>query len=250
MSEELDLTVIIPAYNEEKRLGGTLEKIRAYLDGKPWSYEVIVVDDGSRDGTVDLVEKWEKGFPQLRHVKNATNRGKGFSVRNGMLRGKGRLLLFTDSDLSTPIEDIDKLMDAIDGGCDMAIGSRAIEGSNVLVSQPAYRVFMGKVFNLLVRIIFGSSIRDTQCGFKLFRREAAEVIFPRQTIWRFGFDVEIVFIGERLGYRVCEVPVIWENSEETKVSALRDSVSMFLDLIRIRWRLRKIPRHNVKHGNE
>ena len=250
MTEELDLTVIIPAYNEEKRLGGTLEKIRAYLDGKPWSYEVIVVDDGSRDGTVDLVEKWEKQYPQLRHVKNASNRGKGFSVRNGMLRGKGRLLLFTDSDLSTPIEDIDKLMDAIDGGCDIAIGSRAVEGSDIVVSQPAYRVFMGKVFNLLVRIIFASSIRDTQCGFKLFRREAAEVIFPRQTIWRFGFDVEIVFIGERLGYRVCEVPVIWENSEETKVSALRDSVSMFLDLIRIRWRLRKIPRHNVKHGNE
>ena len=208
------------------------------------------MDDGSRDGTVDLVEKWEKQFPQLRHVKNASNRGKGFSVRNGMLRGKGRLLLFTDSDLSTPIEDIDKLMNAIDGGCDIAIGSRAIEGSNIVVSQPAYRVFMGKVFNLLVRIIFTSNIRDTQCGFKLFRREAAEVIFPRQTVWRFGFDVEIVYIGERLGYRVCEVPVTWENSEETKVSALRDSVSMFLDLIRIRWRLRKIPRSTVKQGNE
>jgi len=248
MSEELFLSVIIPAYNEEKRLGDTLDKIQEYLGGKQWTWEVIVVDDGSKDGTVDLVEDREESFPGLRLVKNATNRGKGFSVRNGMMRGKGKYLLFTDSDLSTPIGDLDKLIERLEqGDCDIAIGSRALPESNITVPQPGHRVFMGRVFNGLVRVLFGTDIRDTQCGFKVFRREAAEAIFPKQSVWRFGFDVEILFIGERLGFQVCEVPVTWENSEDSRVSALKDSLSMFLDLIRIRRRISAIPRETRGH---
>ena len=239
MTEEIYMSIILPAYNEEKRLGPTLARIVEYLDGKDWSAEIIVVDDGSRDGTVKLVEEWMKKDSRIRLVRNPENKGKGFSVRNGMLRARGKYRLFSDSDLSTPIEELDKLLSHIGGGVDVAIGSSSIEGSDVQVSQPFYRVFMGKTFNFLVRLLFQTKMRDTQCGFKLFTKEAVESVFPKAQVNRFGFDVEVLCLAENMGYKVKEVPVVWINSEETKVSAVKDSLDMFLDLIRIRMRLGK-----------
>ena len=239
MSEEIYMSIILPAYNEEKRLGPTLERILEYLENKPWEAEIVVVDDGSSDGTVRLVDEWIKKDERIRLVRNPENKGKGFAVRNGMMHAKGRYRLFSDSDLSTPIEELDKLLAYIGGRVDVTIGSRSIPGSDVRVPQPFYRVLMGKIFNLIVRLMFQTKMRDTQCGFKLFTRAAAEDVFPKAVVNRFGFDVEILFLAEKLGYKVKEVPVVWINSEETKVSAVRDSVDMFIDLFRIRMRLRK-----------
>jgi dolichyl-phosphate beta-glucosyltransferase len=239
MSEETYMSIILPAYNEENRLGPTLTRIGEYLDTKNWTAEIIVVDDGSKDRTVDLVKDWMKKDVRIKLVRNSENKGKGFSVRNGMSRATGRYRLFSDSDLSTPIEELDKLLSYIGGRVDITIGSRSIEGSDVQVKQVFYRVLMGKIFNLIVRILFHTKMRDTQCGFKLFTREAAEDVFPKAVVNRFGFDVEVLFLAEKLGYKVQEVPVVWINSEESKVSAVRDSIDMFIDLFRIRMRLRK-----------
>lgn len=239
MSEETYMSIILPAYNEENRLGPTLTRIGEYLDTKNWAAEIIVVDDGSKDRTVDLVKEWMKKDVRIKLVRNPENKGKGFSVRNGMSRATGRYRLFSDSDLSTPIEELDKLLSYIGGRVDITIGSRSIEGSDVQVKQVFYRVLMGKIFNLIVRILFHTKMRDTQCGFKLFTREAAEDVFPKAVVNRFGFDVEVLFLAEKLGYKVQEVPVVWINSEESKVSAVRDSIDMFIDLFRIRMRLRK-----------
>lgn len=239
MSEETYMSIILPAYNEENRLGPTLTRIGEYLDTKNWTAEIIVVDDGSNDRTVDLVKEWMKKDVRIKLVRNPENKGKGFSVRNGMLRATGRYRLFSDSDLSTPIEELDKLLSYIGGRTDVTIGSRSIAGSDVQVSQAFYRMLMGRIFNLIVRILFHTKMRDTQCGFKLFTREAAEDVFPKAVVNRFGFDVEVLFLAEKLGYKVQEVPVVWINSEESKVSAVRDSIDMFIDLFRIRMRLRK-----------
>jgi dolichyl-phosphate beta-glucosyltransferase len=239
MSEETYMSIILPAYNEENRLGPTLTRIGEYLDTKNWTAEIIVVDDGSKDRTVDLVKEWMKKDVRIKLVRNPENKGKGFSVRNGMSRATGRYRLFSDSDLSTPIEELDKLLSYIGGRIDVTIGSRSIVGSDVQVKQVFYRVLMGKIFNLIVRILFHTKMRDTQCGFKLFTREAAEDVFPKAVVNRFGFDVEVLFLAEKLGYKVQEVPVVWINSEESKVSAVRDSIDMFIDLFRIRMRLRK-----------
>lgn len=239
MNKDIYMSIILPAYNEENRLGPTLTRIGEYLDTKEWTAEIIVVDDGSKDGTVDLVEEWMKKDERIKLVRNPENKGKGFSVRNGMLRAKGRYRLFSDSDLSTPIEELDKLLSYIGGRTDVTIGSRSIEGSDVQVSQALYRMLMGRIFNLIVRILFQTKMRDTQCGFKLFTRKAAEDVFPKAVVNRFGFDVEVLFLAEKLGYKVQEVPVVWINSEESKVSAVRDSIGMFIDLFRIRLRLRK-----------
>ncbi len=239
MNKDIYMSIILPAYNEENRLGPTLTRIGEYLDTKEWTAEIIVVDDGSKDGTVDLVEEWMKKDERIKLVRNPENKGKGFSVRNGMLRAKGRYRLFSDSDLSTPIEELDKLLSYIGGRIDVTIGSRSIAGSDVQVSQALYRMLMGRIFNLIVRILFQTKMRDTQCGFKLFTRKAAEDVFPKAVVNRFGFDVEVLFLAEKLGYKVQEVPVVWINSEESKVSAVRDSIGMFIDLFRIRLRLRK-----------
>lgn len=239
MANEIFMSIILPAYNEENRLGPSLDRIISYLDTKDWNAEIIVVDDGSTDNTVALVHEWAKKDTRVKLVCNPENKGKGFSVRNGMLHAKGRYRLFSDSDLSTPIEELDKLLDCSVQGTDVCIGSRSIEGSDVQVSQAFYRVLMGRTFNLLVRILFHTKMRDTQCGFKLFSNEAVEDVFPKSVINRFGFDVEVLFLAERLGYTVQEVPIVWINSEETKVSAVKDSIDMFIDLFRIRMRLRK-----------
>ncbi len=239
MSEQApSISIVIPAYNEERRLDRTLGCIRDYFSGSPmWSggIEMIVVDDGSTDGTARLVQDWARQVPCLRLVSNGRNRGKGYSVRHGMLEARGRLALFTDADLSAPIEECEKLLAAIDAGNDCAIGSRAIDRSLIAVHQSPFREMAGNTFNVFVKVIIGLPFQDTQCGFKLFVRDRCRVIFEQQRIERFGFDPEILFLAHRHGLRAAEVPVRWAHNPATKVHVWRDSLLMFAELIYIRW---------------
>lgn len=230
------LSIVIPAYNEEKRLPLTLETVLRYLDRQTFSFvEILVVDDGSRDGTAVLVERVAARDPRLRLLRNPGNRGKGYSVRHGMLEGQGEYILFTDADLSSPIEELVKLRDAVEREkAAVAIGSRALDRSLVGVHQPFFREASGRFFNLAMRLVTGLPFRDTQCGFKLFQREAAREIFARQTLDGFGFDVEALYLAQLLGYRVVEVPVRWNDVEGTKVSLLH-GLKAFLDPLRVRW---------------
>jgi dolichyl-phosphate beta-glucosyltransferase len=231
------ITIVIPAYNEERRLPATLSAVLAHLSRREWRFaEVLVVDDGSTDGTVGVVEEFCRSHPAVRLLKNPGNRGKGYSVRHGMLEAKGDWVLFSDADLSAPIEEMDKLLEAAEQqGVAVAIGSRALDRSLIAVHQSFFRESAGRVFNLLMQLLTGLRFQDTQCGFKLFEARAAREVFRRQQLERFGFDAEVLFIGRRLGYRTVEVPVRWSHSEGTKVSMFRDSLNMFLDLLRIRW---------------
>jgi len=233
-----DLSIIIPAYNEEARLPRTLAKIRDYLAHEslgPDQVEILVVDDGSRDGTARAAEAMRQELPSLRVVSNGENRGKGYSVRHGMLEARGRLALFTDADLSSPIEEWPKLRRAIEGGSDGAIGSRAVDRSLITVHQSPLREMAGIIFNRFVRLMTGLSFQDTQCGFKAFIREKSRIVFEQQQIERFGFDPEILFLAKRHGLRIAEVPVRWAHDPATKVHVILDSVRMFSDLIYIRW---------------
>jgi len=231
------ISIVIPAYNEEQRLGPTLTAILSFLSQRPSRFaEVLVVDDGSRDGTARIVEQFSAAHPQIRLLRNPGNRGKGYSVRHGVLESRGEWILFTDADLSAPIEELDKLFDAVRRThADIAIGSRALERSLIQVHQSWFRETAGRMFNLFLRLLTGLPFLDTQCGFKLYRRQAAQEIFRRQRLERFGFDAEVLYIARRLGFRCVEVPVRWSHSPGTKVSMLRDSLDMFLDLLRIRW---------------
>ncbi|HTB16889.1 MAG TPA: dolichyl-phosphate beta-glucosyltransferase [Bryobacteraceae bacterium] len=229
------LSIVIPAYNEERRLPQTLRQVLDWLARGTFSFhEVIVVDDGSRDGTARVVEEFAATNAALRLARNPGNRGKGYAVRNGMLEAKGEWILYTDADLSTPIAEIEKLRRAAgeqDAG--VAIGSRAVDRSLVEVHQPAMRELSGRAFNLVMRAVTGLPFRDTQCGFKLFRADAARQIFSRQKQEGFSFDVEDLLIAKRLGVRAVEVPVRWSNVEGTKVR-LSQGVMSFLDLVKIR----------------
>lgn len=228
------LSIVIPAYNEEKRLSSTLSAVLAYADQLAHSVEVIVVDDGSRDGTAALVEKAARQDPRLQLRRNPGNRGKGYAVRNGMLAAQGDWVLFSDADLSTPIAEFENLRQAAcSRQAEIAIGSRALNRSLIGTRQPAFRENAGKFFNATMRLMTGLPFADTQCGFKLFRRAAAQAVFQRQTLDGFGFDVEILFIAQRLGFRCVEVPVHWNDVEGTKVS-LANGIDSFLDLLRIR----------------
>jgi glycosyltransferase involved in cell wall biosynthesis len=233
----VSLSIVIPAYNEEKRLPATLDRLREYLASLPdQSWECIVVDDGSKDGTADLVSRTAQQEPRIRLVKNPGNRGKGYAVRNGMLSATGAWRLFSDADLSAPIEELPKLQQAIEReGAVIALGSRALDRSLVSVHQSAFREYSGRVFNLTMRALTGLPFLDTQCGFKLYRADAAETVFPRQLEEGFSFDVEDLVIAQRLGLKMVEVPVRWANVEGTKVSAWSGAKS-FLDLISIRAR--------------
>ena len=230
------LSVVVPAYDEEARIGRSLRLIRTYLEGHEPAFEVIVVDDGSSDGTLAAAGEAVGDDPRVRMIRLGRNRGKGAAVRAGVLQAKGDRILFSDADLSTPIEEIRVLSAALDAGIDVAFGSRAIRGSDVVVRQPFYRQTMGKAFNLFVRVLALPGVRDSQCGFKLFRREAAQEIFRRQRLDRFAFDVEVLFLARRLGFRLAEVPVRWINSPDSRVHPVRDSSRMALDLLRLRWR--------------
>ncbi len=230
-----ELSIVIPAYNEERRLPETLRRVRAYLDARGIAAEVIVVDDGSHDATAALAEAWRAQFPGLRLVSNGRNRGKGYSVRHGMLEARGRIVLFTDADLSAPIEEADKLLAALDRGYQVAIGSRAVNRSLIEVHESRLREFAGIIFNGIVRALTGVHFADTQCGFKAFLRESARIVFEQQRIERFGFDPEILFLAKRHGLRAVEIAVRWAHDPQTKVHMLRDSLRMFGEVLSIRW---------------
>jgi glycosyltransferase involved in cell wall biosynthesis len=229
-----DLSIIIPSYNEELRLPATLDRIAAYLQTYPGTGEVLVVDDGSKDGTAAVAEYFRIRIPTLRVVSNGVNRGKGYSVRHGMQEARGRIALFTDADLSAPIEEAGKLIQALENN-DVAIGSRAMDRSLISVHESAFREFAGIIFNKIVRVVLWLPFVDTQCGFKAFRRERCGVIFEQQRIERFGFDPELLYLARHHGLRTVEIPVRWGHSAATKVSMFRDSVQMFTDVFTIRW---------------
>jgi glycosyltransferase involved in cell wall biosynthesis len=227
------LSIVIPAYNEAVRIVSSLEAIQEYVRGKGFPVETIVVDDGSTDSTVEIASA-QAG---VRLLRNQCNRGKGFSVRHGVLEARGELILFTDADLSAPIEEADKLLAAMESShADAVVGSRALQRELIGAHQSPFREWGGRFFNLLVRIFAGLNIHDTQCGFKLFRRQTTRRAFELQRVDRFGFDPEILFLVERLGGKVVEVPVRWNHNPATKVHYLRDSLHMTLDLVVLRWR--------------
>ena len=223
------LSVVIPAYNEAERLPATLARVRAYLDARGEDYEIVVVDDGSSDATAERA-----AADGARVVRNQGNRGKGYSVRRGMLLATGARRLMTDADLSTPIEDLQHLERALDAGHQVAIASRALPGSNVEVHQGAFRELSGRAFNLLVRALLLPGLRDTQCGFKLFAAEAAQAAFSRCRLDGFSFDVEALYVARLRGLRVAEVPVTWRNDAASRVTLGRGLLA-FADLVAIRW---------------
>ena len=228
------LSIVIPAYNEASRIVSSLDAIQNYARGKDFPVETIVVDDGSADNTVEVAS----AHAEIRMLRNGRNRGKGFSVRHGVLEARGELILFTDADLSAPIEEADKLLAAMESShADAVVGSRALERELIGTHQSPFREWGGRFFNLLVRIFTGLKIHDTQCGFKLFRRKTTRRAFELQRVERFGFDPEILFLIQRLGGKVVEVPVRWNHNPATKVHYLRDSLHMTLDLVVLRWRV-------------
>ncbi len=228
------LSIIIPSYNEELRLPQSLEAIADYIKKSGRETEVLVVDDGSNDRTAALAQTFRVRIPLLRVVANGENRGKGYSVRHGMVEARGDIVLFTDADLSAPIDEADKLIAALDNH-DVAIGSRALDRNLITVHESGFREFAGIIFNKIVRIVLWLPFVDTQCGFKAFRRERCEILFEQQRIERFGFDPELLYLARHHGLKSVEIPVRWSHSPATKVNMLRDSVQMFLDVFTIRW---------------
>ena len=227
------LSIVIPAYNEEARLGPTLDRITSWLRARPGTWEVIVADDGSRDRTRELAAAGGARVVGYEH-----NRGKGAAVRTGMLAARGDRVLMCDADLATPIEELDKLAAELDRGADVAIASRAIDRSLIETRQHPLRELMGRTFNGIVRLLVLGGIKDTQCGFKLFTRAAAHDLFGRATVDGFAFDVEILWLA-RGSYRIVEVPVVWRHVEESKVSPGTDALRMFADVVRLRLRHRR-----------
>jgi dolichyl-phosphate beta-glucosyltransferase len=230
------LSVVIPAYNEEQRLPRTIEDIERYLDGHRASYELILVDDGSTDGTRQVMDAAAERNQKVRVEALPANRGKGRALASGVAVARGDEVLVTDADLSTPIEELEKLEAALKSGAGVAIGSRSIKGSRVEIAQPVYRVLMGKVFNLIVQVVLLPGIWDTQCGFKLFRADVAQPVFAALTTDGFGYDPEALFLAKRSGVRIAEVPVVWRNSAPTKVMPFRSSLDMFKHVVRVRFR--------------
>ena len=238
MSSPPLLSVVVPAYNEAARLPATLVRLREYLDANGEPYEVTVVDDGSQDATVTLAEEHARSWPQLRVIALRQNQGKGAAVRAGMLASSGRLRLFTDSDLSAPIEELPKLRTELSAGCQVVIGSRAAAGAIIETHQPGRRETMGRAYNRLLQVMALPGLHDTQCGFKLFTAEAAVACFTPLRTQRFGFDAEVLLRARRLGFHVAEVPVRWGHREDSRVSALRDSLRTLYELIVLRFRAR------------
>ena len=231
-----ELSIVVPCYNEEQRLPRTIEQIERYLAGIGVSYELILVDDGSSDGTRKIMDAAAERNPAVRLEALPQNRGKGRALAEGVAAARGAEILVTDADLSTPIEEIDKLRAELGKGAGVAIASRALKGSRVEVSQPIYRVLMGKAFNLLVQAVLLPGIWDTQCGFKLFRADVAHDAFAVLTTDGFGYDPEVLYRAKRRGVRIAEVPVVWRNSAPTKVSPIKSSLDMFRHVVRIRFR--------------
>ena len=228
-------SIVIPAFNESARIPATLGEVVDCIRARQWSAEVIVVDDGSRDSTAELVRRFAAGAPEVRLVRNPGNRGKGYSVRSGVLQALGDIVMFTDADLSAPMEEAEGLFAAIADGSDIAIGSRWLERNRQSIRQPVYRQILGRCFNGVTRAVMGLPFADTQCGFKAFTRAAAQTVFQLQTIERWGFDPEILFIALKRGFRVDEVPVSWAHDQRSKISYLRDGMRMLADIATVRW---------------
>lgn len=235
MTHSYKISIVIPAYNECERLGRTLDRILDFVNLQAWNAEVIVVDDGSLDRTADLVRDYAASNPGVRLVCNPGNRGKGYSVRSGMLSAEGAIVLFTDADLSSPIEEAPKLLNALEKGADVAIGSRWVRSELQTQRQSVARQVMGRVFNLLLRTTLRLEFKDTQCGFKAFRRSAARTLFPLQRVEGWGFDPEILFLAQRAGFVVAEVPVVWAHDEGTRINPVTDGLKMVMEVLRIRW---------------
>jgi dolichyl-phosphate beta-glucosyltransferase len=234
-AEPVFLSIVIPAYNEEERIAKSLNEISGYLQKKEYTYEIIVVDDGSLDSTGDLVSSISRNNGNIRVLRNDVNRGKGYSVKRGVLASTGEYVLFLDADLPVPIEEVESLLEWLRSGYEIAIGSKRLRDSKSLIEQPLYRRLMGRIFNILLQLFIIRGIKDTQCGFKCFRREAADMIFPKQLIEGFCFDVELLYLAKKWGISIKETPVKWTNRDtETTVRILRDSIRMFLDLFKIR----------------
>jgi len=228
-------SIILPVFNESERIGLSLEKVVAFVRQQGWNVEIIVVNDGSRDDTVDIVRHLMPLTPELRLLENPGNRGKGYSVRNGILNARGDILLFSDADLSSPIHESIKLIAAIGQGADIAFGSRWLLAETQTQRQPLLRQFVGRAYNVLLRLLLGLPYKDTQCGFKAFTRSAAEVIFTRQQIERWGFDPELLYIARKFGLHMTEVAVEWANDDRSKINPIIDGVKMFGELLRIRF---------------
>lgn len=230
------LSVVVPAYNEEERLPRTLARLHEYYSQQDYPFDVTVVSDGSADGTRKLAEEFAAAHPNFRVIEYHPNRGKGYAVRKGMLEAPGELVLFCDADLATPQEETEKLLERMRQGADVAIGSRPLKESRLEVRQPFYREFLGRSFNKFVQLMAVPGIDDTQCGFKLFTRKAAQDVFTRCKLDGFSFDVEALIIARDLGYRIDEVPIRWAHQEGSKVSLVRDGIKMLRDLVKLRLR--------------
>jgi dolichyl-phosphate beta-glucosyltransferase len=228
-------SIVIPAYNESSRITASLDKILAYIDEHKWEAEVIVVNDGSRDTTADIIREYAQRSPIVKLIENPGNRGKGYSVRNGMLEARGDILLFSDADLSSPIYESARLLREIEKGADVAFGSRWLEADTQTERQPILRQIAGRVYNILLRLILGLNYKDTQCGIKAFTREAAEKVFTRQKIERWGFDPELLFIAKKFGMKMVEVPVEWAHDDRSKINPIVDGFKMGMEMLKIRW---------------
>lgn len=227
-------SIVVPCYNESARLGTSLEKIISYTRSRGWNVEILVVNDGSRDNTADIVRSFSGQSSNVRLIENPGNRGKGYSVRNGVLSATGDVILFTDADLSSPIEESEKLFGALQAGADVALGSRWLRAELQTDRQPIYRQLLGRAFNLALRIILGLKFKDTQCGFKAFTREAAQTIFPRQRVDRWGFDPEILYLARKFKLHAVEVPVSWAHDHRSKINPVLDGSKMFWEMLRVR----------------
>jgi glycosyltransferase involved in cell wall biosynthesis len=245
------ITIVIPAYNESERLAPSLDRVLAFIHDYPGKAEIIVVDDGSQDRTAEIARGYAaQSGGIVRLLRNPGNRGKGYSVRNGMLNATGDILLFTDADLSSPIEEAHKLFSSLQNGADVAIGSRWARAELQTKRQSVLRQILGRVFNLVLRMVLGLDFKDTQCGFKAFRRAAAITVFRLQRIEGWGFDPEILFLAQKSEFRIDEVPVRWGHDTRTRINPLVDGTRMVSEMLRIRWYdlLGKYPEHPTKQA--
>jgi glycosyltransferase involved in cell wall biosynthesis len=229
------ISIVIPAYNESARIGKALAEVLCCVHERDWHAEILVVNDGSTDRTAAIVQQISEIHPEVRLLDNVKNQGKGFSVRLGVLHAVGEVVMFTDADLSAPMEEAERLFDALRQGADIAIGSRWLQRRRQILKQPLYRQFFGRCFNVVTRLLMGLPFADTQCGFKAFRRPVAQTIFQLQRIERWGFDPELLFIALKRGYKIQEVPVTWGHDERSRLSYLKDGLNMLEEIIYIRW---------------
>ena len=226
---------IVPAYNESERLSESIPKLLEYVRERGFGAEIIVVNDGSTDATADVVRRFAAANPMIVLLENPSNRGKGYSVRNGMLHARGEIALFTDADLSSPITEADKLFGALSAGADVAIGSRWLQRELQTERQPLMRQLYGRLFNLGLRVVLGLRYKDTQCGFKAFNRRAIDIVFTRQRIERWGFDPELLFLADKFKLKTLEVAVEWAHDHRSKLHPVRDGLRMGIEMLNIRW---------------